>query len=145
MKPRNPFAIVVKKRRAGSHRKSTKALRKQAKQIDYRGEALMVKQRAFNSQNSDRYRAPLPVYIKIFSQSVFQYKLPIVQGIEPQPSKLLIQVRVLVGGPVWKCSLVGRAGPSYGQGRGFESLHFHQIALTQQYFCSIIMFLQEII
>ena len=49
MKPRNPFAIVVKKRKAGSHRKSTKALRKQAKQIDYRGEALIVKQRAFNS------------------------------------------------------------------------------------------------
>ena len=49
MKPRNPFAIVVKKRKAGSHRKSNKALRKQAKQIDYRGEALMVKQRAFNS------------------------------------------------------------------------------------------------
>ena len=32
MKPRNPFAIVVKKRRAGSHRKSTKALRKKEKQ-----------------------------------------------------------------------------------------------------------------
>jgi hypothetical protein len=31
-KPRNPFAIVVKKRRAGSHRKSTKALRKKEKQ-----------------------------------------------------------------------------------------------------------------
>lgn len=32
MKPRNPFAIVVKKRKAGSHRKSTKALRKLTKQ-----------------------------------------------------------------------------------------------------------------
>ena len=32
MKPRNPFAIVVKKRKAGSHRKSNKALRKQTKQ-----------------------------------------------------------------------------------------------------------------
>lgn len=32
MKPRNPFAILVKKRMAGSHRKSNKALRKKEKQ-----------------------------------------------------------------------------------------------------------------
>jgi len=49
MKPRNPFAIVVKKRKAGSHRKSNKALRKLEKQTHHGGEALIVKQRAFNS------------------------------------------------------------------------------------------------
>ena len=49
MKARNIFAFLASKRKAGSHRKSNKALRKQAKQTDYRGEALMVKQRAFNS------------------------------------------------------------------------------------------------
>ena len=32
MKPRNPFAILVKKRMAGPHRKSNKALRKKEKQ-----------------------------------------------------------------------------------------------------------------
>ena len=46
MKARNPFAIVVKKRKAGSHRKSNKALRKQSKQSGY-GEK--VSQRTFNS------------------------------------------------------------------------------------------------
>ena len=35
MKPRNPFAYVVKKRKAGSHRKSNKALRKKIKQSRY--------------------------------------------------------------------------------------------------------------
>ena len=45
MKPRNPFAIVVKKRKAGLHRKSTKALRRLNKMRD-RGEA--VSQRTFN-------------------------------------------------------------------------------------------------
>ena len=32
MKPRNIFAVLACKRKAGSHRKSNKALRKQAKQ-----------------------------------------------------------------------------------------------------------------
>ena len=49
MKPRNPFAIVVKKRKAGSHRKSNKALRKQEKQARY-GET--VSQRTFNPSSS---------------------------------------------------------------------------------------------
>ena len=35
-------------------------------------------------------------------------------------------VRFLQARPNWKYSLVGRAGPSYGQGREFESLYFHQ-------------------
>ena len=35
MKPRNPFAVLASKRKAGSHRKSNKALRKQAKQSGY--------------------------------------------------------------------------------------------------------------
>ena len=39
MKVRNPFAIVVKKRKAGSHRKSNKALRKLAKQTGYNSTA----------------------------------------------------------------------------------------------------------
>ena len=45
MKPRNPFAIVVKKRKAGSHRKSNKALRRLQKMRD-RGVA--VAQQTFN-------------------------------------------------------------------------------------------------
>ena len=48
MKPRNPFAILVKKRMAGSHRKSNKALRKKEKQSKY-GET--VSQRTFNSSD----------------------------------------------------------------------------------------------
>ena len=56
MKPRNPFAIVVKKRKAGSHRKSNKALRKKEKQTGY-GEA--VSQRTFNpSSPSSNLGAP---------------------------------------------------------------------------------------
>ena len=39
MKPRNPFAIVVKKRKAGPHRKSNKALRKKEKQSRYNSTA----------------------------------------------------------------------------------------------------------
>ena len=35
MKARNIYAVLASKRKAGSHRKSTKALRKQAKQSGY--------------------------------------------------------------------------------------------------------------
>jgi len=35
MKPRNIFAVLANKRKAGSHRKSTKALRKLTKQSGY--------------------------------------------------------------------------------------------------------------
>ena len=49
MKARNIFAVLASKRKAGSHRKSNKALRKKLNQTHYGGEALMVKQRAFNS------------------------------------------------------------------------------------------------
>jgi hypothetical protein len=45
MKPRNPFAVLASKRKAGSHRKSNKALRREQKIRD-RGEA--VSQRTFN-------------------------------------------------------------------------------------------------
>jgi hypothetical protein len=45
MKPRNIFAVLASKRKAGSHRKSNKALRRLAKSRD-RGEA--VSQRTFN-------------------------------------------------------------------------------------------------
>ena len=45
MKQRNIFAVLASKRKAGSHRKSTKALRRLAKVRD-RGEA--VSQRTFN-------------------------------------------------------------------------------------------------
>ena len=45
MKPRNIFAVLASKRKAGSHRKSNKALRRLAKMRD-RGEA--VSQRTFN-------------------------------------------------------------------------------------------------
>lgn len=57
MKPRNPFAIVVKKRKAGSHRKSTKALRKQAKQSGY-GE--MVSHGTFNASFRVQLSVPRP-------------------------------------------------------------------------------------
>jgi hypothetical protein len=46
MKPRNIFAVLASKRKAGSHRKSNKALRKKEKQSGY-GEK--VSQRTFNS------------------------------------------------------------------------------------------------
>jgi len=45
MKPRNPFAVLASKRKAGSHRKSTKALRKLTKQRDRSSKA---EQEAFN-------------------------------------------------------------------------------------------------
>ena len=45
MKPRNIFAVLASKRKAGSHRKSNKALRRQQKIRD-RGEA--VSQQTFN-------------------------------------------------------------------------------------------------
>lgn len=45
MKPRNIFAVLASKRKAGSHRKSNKALRKKEKQSKY-GET--VSQRTFN-------------------------------------------------------------------------------------------------
>ena len=46
MKLRNIFAVLASKRKAGSHRKSNKALRKKEKQSGY-GEK--VSQRTFNS------------------------------------------------------------------------------------------------
>ena len=48
MKPRNIFAVLASKRKAGPHRKSNKALRKKEKQSKY-GE--MVSQRTFNSSD----------------------------------------------------------------------------------------------
>ena len=45
MKARNIYAVLANKRKAGSHRKSNKALRKQAKQRD---RSTMVVQDAFN-------------------------------------------------------------------------------------------------
>ena len=56
MKPRNPFAVLANKRKAGSHRKSNKALRKKEKQTGY-GEK--VSQRTFNpSSSSSNLGAP---------------------------------------------------------------------------------------
>ena len=46
MKQRNIYAVLASKRKAGSHRKSNKALRKKEKQAGY-GEK--VSQRTFNS------------------------------------------------------------------------------------------------
>ena len=45
MKPRNIYAVLASKRKAGSHRKSNKALRKLTKQRD---RSSMVEQDAFN-------------------------------------------------------------------------------------------------
>ena len=60
MKPRNVFAILANKRKAGSHRKSNKALRKKEKQSGY-GEA--VSQRTFNpSISSSNLDAPTSLY-----------------------------------------------------------------------------------
>jgi hypothetical protein len=61
MKPRNPFAIVVKKRRAGSHRKSNKALRKQENQehrsvIQRQNSRLLIDQSGFKSLCSDHIK-----------------------------------------------------------------------------------------
>ena len=39
MKPRNIFAVLASKRKAGSHRKSNKALRKKDKQSGYNSTA----------------------------------------------------------------------------------------------------------
>lgn len=61
MKPRNPFAIVVKKRKAGSHRKSNKALRKQEKQSGYNSK---VEYPAFNRSIRVRISVPRPVYLE---------------------------------------------------------------------------------
>ena len=63
-KHRNPFAIVVMKRKAGSHRKSNKALRKKEKQRD---RSSMVEQGAFNAEvvrfESDRSHH---VYLEVY-------------------------------------------------------------------------------
>ena len=56
MKARNIYAVLASKRKAGSHRKSNKALRKKEKQTGY-GEA--VSQRTFNpSSPSSNLGAP---------------------------------------------------------------------------------------
>ena len=57
MKARNPFAIVVKKRKAGSHRKSNNALRKQSKQSGY-GET--VSHGTFNASFRVQVSVPRP-------------------------------------------------------------------------------------
>ena len=60
MKPRNIFAVLASKRKAGSHRKSNKALRKLTKQSGY-GEK--VSQRTFNSPVlSSNLGAPTSLY-----------------------------------------------------------------------------------
>ena len=60
MKARNIYAVLASKRKAGSHRKSNKALRKQAKQSGY-GEK--VSQRTFNSPvSSSNLGAPTSLY-----------------------------------------------------------------------------------
>lgn len=64
MKPRNIFAVLASKRKAGSHRKSNKALRKLDKQSGY-GEK--VSQRTFNSPvSSSNLGAPTSFYIKTY-------------------------------------------------------------------------------
>jgi hypothetical protein len=57
MKPRNPFAVLASKRKAGSHRKSNKALRKQAKQSGY-GEK--VSHGTFNASFKVQVLVPRP-------------------------------------------------------------------------------------
>ena len=57
MKTRNIFAVLAKKRKAGSHRKSNKALRKQAKQSGY-GE--MVSHGTFNASFRVQLSVPRP-------------------------------------------------------------------------------------
>lgn len=60
MKPRNPFAIVVKKRKAGSHRKSTKALRRLEKSRD---RSSKVEQDAFNIEvEISKFSGPTSLY-----------------------------------------------------------------------------------
>ena len=62
MKPRNIFAVLASKRKAGSHRKSNKALRRLAKVRD-RGEA--VSQRTFNpSIDSSNLSGPTTYHIE---------------------------------------------------------------------------------
>lgn len=47
MKPRNIFAVLASKRKAGSHRKSNKALRRKEK-MNLRNRSETVSQRTFN-------------------------------------------------------------------------------------------------
>ena len=54
---RNPFVCLALNRKAGSHTKPRKALRKQDKQ---RGYSSMAEHPAFNRSTTDRYRVPLP-------------------------------------------------------------------------------------
>lgn len=70
MKPRNPFAVLASKRKAGSHRKSTKALRRKDKIedrsiIQRQNSRLLTDQSGFKSLCSD--------HIKAYSKSVFLY------------------------------------------------------------------------
>lgn len=57
MKPRNPFAMLANKRKAGSHRKSNKALRKKEKQSGYNSK---VEYPAFNRSIRVRFSVPRP-------------------------------------------------------------------------------------
>ena len=57
MKARNIFAVLASKRKAGSHRKSNKALRKQAKQSGY-GEK--VSHGTFNASFRVQLSVPRP-------------------------------------------------------------------------------------
>lgn len=62
MKARNIFAVLASKRKAGSHRKSNKALRKQQKQRD---RSTMVVQDAFNVEVvSSRLTGPTKFILK---------------------------------------------------------------------------------
>ena len=71
MKPRNPFAVLANKRKAGSHRKSNKALRRKNKsrktEYDEIGNhsGLLNRLSGFESQCSD--------HIKVFCFRVFLY------------------------------------------------------------------------
>lgn len=54
MAPRNPFVAAALFRKAGEHRKESKALRRAAK-VELRGRSFEVKQPAFNRQIRDRW------------------------------------------------------------------------------------------
>jgi hypothetical protein len=67
MKPRNPLAVLASKRKAGSHRKSNKALRRLEKIRDRNSK---VEYPAFNRSIPVRVWAVLP-YKSVFIKNIF--------------------------------------------------------------------------
>lgn len=62
VKPRNPFVALSHKRKAGSHTKSGKAIRRKEKIALMRDSSIKVMHSALTRKNTDQYRGVLPLW-----------------------------------------------------------------------------------